>query len=102
MSSLKNLLDGEFIPTDDWKAIEFDGLDDLEFKLAGVYSMEFEYDDTFGGDKKQLFIEVKKRKKGNWIVKISKRRGGEKKPVVKEFKTYKAMLDFIHAIFQKS
>ena len=98
--SLKSLMDNIYVPTDDWRAVEYDGLDDLDFELTGINSMSFEYNEVRGGEKKQLFIEVKKKKGGNWTVKVSRGRDG--KNVIKEFKTYADMLKFVHDIFNKS
>jgi alpha-galactosidase/6-phospho-beta-glucosidase family protein len=101
MLSLKELMNTDFIATDDWRAFEFDGLDDLDFELAGINSMTFEYEDVVDGKRKYLYIEVMKKKDNKWTVKIKSQKN-QSDAETKEFDSYKGMLDYVHSIFQKS
>lgn len=100
--NLRELVKNEYLPTDSWKAVEYDCLNDLGFELDGLHSMSFDYDEEYGGKRRKLYIEIKRKVSddldGEWIVTISR---GKNKTSTKQFQSYDKLIDFIHLIFNK-
>ena len=98
--TLTELLNREYITTDDWKAVEFDGLDDLGFVLDGIYSMSFEYEQLIDGSVKKLNISVAKKQQNKWVVKYKTEKMQQFEE--REFDSYSNMLKFVYDMFNKN
>ena len=96
---MAELIGGDKIATDDWRATFYDTLRDLDFELDGIYDMSFEHETRRDGKEKYLHMKVYQTKNHSWVLEIKNDR--EKKPVKREYKKFQTLSKVVHSIFSK-
>jgi len=95
--SLKELLQTDMIPPDDWMIHEWEMLNDLGFEHNGSFKMVLEHEEEFLGKEKKMKMEVYRKREG-WYLEVEV---NEKKFPVEKYHSHVLLMNRIHDIFYK-
>jgi hypothetical protein len=93
---MKEAMESDMVPPDDWGIHEWDSLHELGFESDGRFKMCFEHTDEVEGEEKTLTVVVYKKKDG-WYLEHEKNKN--KQPTLR-FKQNGALVNKIHDIFE--